>query len=133
MTPTSSDVYGYMLQVTAVGFVKMKGMNCMEKKMYSGINMERTGKWLRYICRFKGITVKSLCESMGMGSGQSVYAWFCGRTLPSLDNFYILSQIISVPLDALIIGQGEYLPGRFCKRVGNENVRLMMYSLRFAD
>lgn len=105
----------------------------MEKRTYSGIDMERTGRWLRYICRFKRLTVKNLCESMGMSSGQSIYAWFSGRTLPSLDNFYILAQIISLPLDVLIVGQGECLPGRFCERTGCKNARLMMYSLGFAE
>ena len=103
----------------------------MEKKTYSGIDMERTGHWLRFICKFKEITVRNLCESMNMGSGQSIYAWFSGRTLPSLDNFYIFSQIVFLPIDALVIGQGEYLPGRFCEMMGSQRVRLLRYHLHF--
>ncbi|MGC4020120.1 MAG: helix-turn-helix transcriptional regulator [Muricomes sp.] len=105
----------------------------MERKQYPGINMARTGNWLRYICKVRKISVKTLCEYMGLGSPQSIYAWFCGRTLPSLDNFYTLSQILAMPLDTLIVNQEEYLPGGFCERAGRQNVRLLKYRMSFAS
>jgi transcriptional regulator with XRE-family HTH domain len=109
----------------------MKGVGCMERKQYPGINMERTGSWLRYVCRVKKISVKKLCEYMGLGSPQSIYAWFCGRTLPSLDNFYALAQVVSMPLDELIVNQEEHLPNGFCEKEGSKNIRILMYRMRF--
>lgn len=103
-----------------------------ERKRYPGIEMARTGDWLRRICSFKKISVKKLCEHVGLGSPQSVYGWFCGRTLPSLDNFYALSQVLHMPLDELIINQEEELPAGFLCRVGEENSRVLQYWLRFA-
>lgn len=103
----------------------------MLEKEYPGINMERTGKWLRFICRFEKIPVKGLCRQLGLSCPQSVYGWFKGKTLPSLDNFYALSQIVEIPLDALIVNQEEEIPKSFCKKIGLQNARLIRYRMRF--
>lgn len=102
----------------------------VEWNSFPGIEMTKTGNWLRYICKFKQVSVRSLCDYMRLASPQSVYGWFCGKTLPSLDNFYMLSQILHVPLDELIINKAEILPGRFCVREGGYNARLMMYRMK---
>ena len=102
----------------------------MEKKNYPGINMERTGNWLRFICRFKKIPVKGLCRQLGLSCPKSVYGWFRGRTLPSLDNFYALSQIVDVTLDELIVNQQEEIPENFCEKIGLQNARLIRYRMK---
>ncbi len=102
----------------------------MLEKIYPGINMERTANWLRFMCRFEKITVKDLCRQMGLSCPQSIYGWFRGRTLPSLDNFYALSQILDVSLDELIVNQQEVIPENFCKKMGLQNARLIQYRMR---
>lgn len=97
---------------------------------YPGIQMARTGKWLRFVCKIQNIPVKKICECLGLGCPQSVYGWFGGRTLPSLDNFYTLSQMLHMPLDELIINWDEQLPGGFCKRVGKAGIRILSYCLK---
>lgn len=97
---------------------------------YPGIQMARTGKWLRFVCKIQNIPVKKICECLGLGCPQSVYGWFGGRTLPSLDNFYTLSQMLHMPLDELIINWDEQLPGGFCKRVGKASIRILSYRLK---
>lgn len=115
------------------GAADLKGvLTTIEKKGCPGIEMTRTGNWLRCVCSCKQISVKKLCEYVGLGSSQSVYGWFCGKTLPSLDNFYALSQVLHMPLDELIINQEEGLPAGFMRRVGEENSRMLQYWLRFA-
>lgn len=103
-----------------------------EIKQYPGIEMVRTGRWLRQMCRYKGVSVAMLREYLRFGSSQSVYGWFCGRTLPSLDNFYAVSQLLRMPLDELIINREEFVPGGFCRRVGKDNARLMSYRIKMA-
>ena len=97
---------------------------------YPGIQMARTGRWLRFVCKIHNIPVKKICECLGLGCPQSVYGWFGGRTLPSLDNFYTLSQMLHMPLDELIINWDEQLPGGFCKRVGKAGIRILSYRLK---
>ena len=97
---------------------------------YPGIQRARTGRWLRFVCKIHNIPVKKICECLGLACPQSVYGWFGGRTLPSLDNFYTLSQMLHMPLDELIINWDEQLPGGFCKRVGKAGIRILSYRLK---
>ena len=107
-----------------------KKENPAETRRYPGIQMVRTGKWLRFLCKIQNRPVKEICECLGLGCPQSVYGWFGGRTLPSLDNFYTLSQLLNVPLHELIINWDEQLPGGFCKRAGKANIRILSYRLK---
>lgn len=117
--------------MNAYGARKRGGDEQMKGNNYPGINMVRTGTWLRFICRARNIAVKELCSLLGLGSPQSIYGWFAGRTLPSLDNFYALSQIFCTTLDELIVNQSEAVPSNFCKKIGPQNARLIRYRIKF--
>lgn len=67
------------------------------------IDVKRTGKKMKEICSQKGITVKTIQRELYIGSFQSVYAWFSGKTMPSLDNMYRLSRLLEVPMETLIV------------------------------
>lgn len=67
------------------------------------IDVKRTGRKMKETCRQKGITVKTIQKELYIGSFQSIYAWFSGKTLPSLDNMYRLSRLLGVPMEALIV------------------------------
>ena len=68
-----------------------------------GIDVKQTGKQMKETCRQKGITVKTIQKELYIGSFQSIYAWFSGKTLPSLDNMYRLSRLLEMPMEALIV------------------------------
>lgn len=66
------------------------------------IDMRRTGRQLKERCEERGITVSDIQKHLHIGSFQSVYAWFCGKTLPSLDNFYALAKLLGASMESLI-------------------------------
>ena len=74
------------------------------------INIYQTGQRIRQIMRKRGLTVKEVQEYLDLGTVQSVYHWFRGRNLPSLDNLYALSELFKVPVDDMICGNREYNP-----------------------
>ena len=67
------------------------------------IDVKRTGRKMKEICRQKGIAVRTIQDALYIGSFQSVYAWFSGKTMPSLDNMYRLSRLLGVPMEELIV------------------------------
>ncbi len=71
---------------------------------YPTINKEETGAFLRELLKKKGISIKSVQEYLGLACVQSIYHWLDGKTLPSMDNLYALSQLMQVPLDSLVQG-----------------------------
>ena len=71
------------------------------------IDMKQTGKKIKTLCNQHSMTVKRIKEALYLCSLQSIYAWFSGKTLPSLDNLYLLSKLLKVSIDEMLIGTGK--------------------------
>ena len=65
----------------------------MEKSKYTfpTINLKENGINLRRIMDKRGITPKEIKEFLNLGSIQTVYNWFNGLNMPTVDNLYALS------------------------------------------
>ena len=82
------------------------------------VDVGKTGRRMKEICRRRKISVKDIQEKLFIGSYQAIYAWFSGKSLPSLDNLYRLSRLLNVPMDWMIVGQQEkYLVDVQCGNV----------------
>ena len=53
---------------------------------------------------------------MGFSARQSVYDWFRGKNLPTLDNLYALSRLLMVPMDTLVAASDQTEPAEVCGR-----------------
>lgn len=51
-------------------------------------------------CIKKNIEAKEIKQFLGLAAMQSIYNWFQGKALPSLDNFYALSSYLGTELDS---------------------------------
>lgn len=69
-----------------------------------GIDPVKTGQRMKMLCQERGCTVRQIHHHLGVAK-QSAYAWFEGRTLPSLDNIYQLSKFLDVSIDQMIVGK----------------------------
>ena len=76
--------------------------------MIPTINAVLTGKRIRHVMRMKNLTVNDVRERMALESVQAVYHWLEGKCLPTLDNLYVLSRLLNVPMDALVVGESEH-------------------------
>lgn len=70
---------------------------------YPVIDAQKTGSHLKKECERLHITVKELQQFLGLAAMQSVYNWFQGRTLPSLDNFYALSCYMGMRMEEMVV------------------------------
>ncbi len=66
------------------------------------IDMKKTGAKLKALCKARHITVKDIQRELYISSHQSIYDWFAGKTLPSLDNMYRLSKLLHMSMDDMI-------------------------------
>jgi transcriptional regulator with XRE-family HTH domain len=90
------------------------------KKKYPMIDMIRTGQNIKRIMQLKGLKVKDIQEYLELSTPQSIYHWFDGRNLPTIDNLYALSELFRLPVDALLIGNRKYnfrCQNDFCRRM----------------
>lgn len=73
-------------------------------KKYPTIDMYRTGQNIKRIMRLRGLTVRNVQEFLELSTPQSVYHWFDGRNMPTVDNLYALSELFRVPIDEMLKG-----------------------------
>ncbi len=76
---------------------------CGFMQVYPVIDVQETGRQLRAECERRQVTPKELQEFLGLAALQSIYSWFQGRTLPSLDNFYALSCYLGIRMEELVV------------------------------
>ena len=51
----------------------------------------------------KGITARELQVIMDFPYVQTIYNWFAGKNMPTIDNLVVLAKILAVPMDDLVI------------------------------
>lgn len=96
--------------------------------MFPLINKRETGVNLRRIMDMRGITPKDVQEYLGLGCMQSVYRWTDGVNMPTIDNLYALSELLQVPIDAIVCGnRASIAPDSIIKQLDSRESRLCAY------
>lgn len=73
------------------------------KKGYPTIDVKRTGLNLKRICKERQISISELQSYLGLACPQTVYRWFSGQAVPSLDHLYALSSLLKLPMEKLLV------------------------------
>lgn len=85
------------------------------------IKQEETGKRIKQLLQDHGYKVKDIQGAMGFETSQVVYKWLSGKSLPSLDNFVILSRLLNTSIEDILVIDGDsflsFLP-RFVEKNG---------------
>ena len=101
------------------------------KRKYPVIDTVKTGKRIKRIMKEKGFMVKDIQVYLGLGTPQAIYHWFRGKSMPTLDNLYALSELFRMPVDGLLCGNRRYLYIPFAdqeyKRVYTYYENLILY------
>lgn len=75
----------------------------LEKVEYPIIDIKRTGWNLKRICEDKKISAVELQNFLGLSCPQTVYRWFSGQAIPSVDNLFALGKLFKLPIDQLLV------------------------------
>ena len=67
--------------------------------VYLSIQQKATGERIRELLKKNGYTVKDIQKFMGFENPQAIYKWISGRSLPSIDNFLILSKVLHTSIE----------------------------------
>lgn len=67
------------------------------------IHEKLTGRKIKRACEERGLTVQEIRDKLGIGAHQSVYNWFNGKAMPTLDNYYSLCKLLGVTMESLIV------------------------------
>ena len=62
--------------------------------MYLSIQPVETGKRIKQLLSEQNYTIREIQGAFGFENPQAIYKWISGKSLPSLDNFVILSRLL---------------------------------------
>lgn len=75
--------------------------------MYQPIDQVKTGIKLKMMLKAAGYDVKYIQEYLHLSCPQSIYRWFKGKVLPSVEHLCALSRLLNVHMEELLVLQGE--------------------------
>ena len=83
--------------------------------VYLSIKQKATGNKISELLKKNGYTVKDVQEAMGFENPQAIYKWISGKSLPSIDNFIILSRLLHTTIEDILVIDGDisYYIGNF--------------------
>ena len=97
--------------------------------MFQPINQIKTGIKLKAMLRMAGYDVKYIQEYLHLSCQQSIYRWFKGKALPSVEHLCALSKLLNVHMEDLLVLEGESLTHSMIKVVNNPTTkRLLAYA-----
>ena len=73
--------------------------------------------------------MKEVQKFLELNTPQSIYHWFDGRSLPTIDNLYALSELFHLPVDALLVGDRKFE----CKYENGMYRRVLLYFEKFLE
>ena len=91
------------------GILKVKeniliGGDIMIKRIiYPNIDMQQTGRKLKYIIESAGYTPRMIQEYLHLSCVQPIYRWYKGLILPSVDHLLVLSELLDVHMEDLLV------------------------------
>ena len=78
------------------------------KREYPVIDTVRTGQNIKRIMLARGLTVRDIQHFLNLDSPQGIYHWFSGKSMPTLDNIYALSELFRTPVDRMLAGNRKH-------------------------
>ena len=93
-------------KTTWFGMEKITEVQKMQP-MYVSIQQKETGNRIKSLLKQNGYTVKDIQGAMGFENPQAVYKWLSGRSLPSIDNFIILSRLLHTSIEDILVIDGD--------------------------
>ena len=70
---------------------------------YPNIDMQQTGRKLKYIIETSGYTPRMIQEHLHLSCVQPIYRWYKGLILPSVDHLLMLNELLDVHMEDLLI------------------------------
>ena len=81
--------------------------------MYQPIDQIKTGAKIKAMLRAAGYEVKDIQKYLHLSCPQSIYRWFKGNILPSVEHLCALSKLLDVHMEDLLIVGGFFCAGKY--------------------
>lgn len=102
--------------------------------MYQPIDQVKTGMKLKMMLKAAGYDVKYIQDYLHLSCPQSIYRWFKGKVIPSVDHLCALSKLLNVHMEDLLVMQGENIVYNMVELSDYLTIkRLLAYAKHFSN
>ena len=67
------------------------------------LDFEATGAKIKTLMKQRGITPRQLQILLDFPYVQTVYNWYAGKNMPTIDNLVVLAQVLGVTMDDIVV------------------------------
>ena len=67
------------------------------------LDLDATGAKIKTLMKQRGITPRQLQVLLDFPYVQTVYNWFAGKNMPTLDNLVVLAKVLDVAMDDIVV------------------------------
>ena len=67
------------------------------------LDLEATGTKIKTPMKQRGITPRQLQVLLDFPYVQTVYNWYQGKNMPTIDNLVVLAQVLGVTMDDIVV------------------------------
>ena len=67
------------------------------------LDLEATGAKIKTLMKQRGITPRQLQILLDFPYVQTVYNWYAGKNMPTIDNLVVLAQVLGVTMDDIVV------------------------------
>ena len=78
------------------------------ERMNLSINMEKTGAHIKRTLKESGYTMREIMEITGITTEQTIYKWYSGKSIPSLETHIIRCKLLGIKITELLVIDGEF-------------------------
>jgi transcriptional regulator with XRE-family HTH domain len=78
------------------------------KRMDISINMEKTGAHIKRSIKESGYTMREIMEITGITTEQTIYKWYSGKSIPSLETQIVICKLLGLRITELLVLDGEF-------------------------
>ena len=69
------------------------------------LDLEATGAKIKTLMKQRGITPRQLQILLDFPYVQTVYNWYAGKNMPTIDNLVVLAQVLGVTMDDIVVAR----------------------------
>lgn len=67
------------------------------------LDLDATGAKIKTLMKQRGISPRQMQLILNFPYVQTIYNWFAGKNMPTIDNLVVLAQVLGVAMDDIIV------------------------------
>ena len=94
--------------------------------MYQPIDLIKTGANIKKMLKTAGYEVRDIQKYLHLSCPQSIYRWFKGKILPSVEHLCALSRLLDVHMEDFLVLQEQSMEDSIVEAVDDVRIRRLL-------